>query len=305
MYPNINGKTKPLDEETKKEIAKNITALSMHKIGGAVVFSTDSILTSIFCGIVVLGAYSNYTLITSAIVSIFVIFINGIQGSIGNLVASQPVEYVYNRFRVVNFIYSYLASFTTICLVVLFQPFIKVWTGNEIYLLNDSTVILICLSFYLTRMRCSVGVFKDAAGLFWHNKWMPIVESGVNLIVSIIFANWFGIDGIFIGTIVSTLVAPFWVEPHILFKHYFKKSSRQYFGKYILNLIIMIMSCIATYCVCSLIPLRGVGYLIIRFIVCISVSNIILMTIYLPTKEFWETLTICKVVINSFFKRRQ
>jgi len=304
MYPNINGKTKPLDEETKKEITKNITALSMHKIGGAVVFSTDSILTSIFCGIVVLGAYSNYTLITSAIVSIFVIFINGTQGSIGNLVASQPVEYVYNRFRVVNFIYSYLASFTTICLVVLFQPFIKVWTGNEIYLLNDSTVILICLSFYLTRMRCSVGVFKDAAGLFWHNKWMPIVESGVNLIVSIIFANWFGIDGIFIGTIVSTLVAPFWVEPHILFKHYFKKSSRQYFGKYILNLIIMIMSCIVTYCVCSLIPFGGVGYLIIRFIVCISVSNIILMTIYLPTKEFRETLSICKGVIKSFFKRK-
>ena len=65
LFPEISGKTHPLDKETKKEITRNVTAISMHKIGGAVVFSTDNILISTFLGVVVLGAYSNYALITS------------------------------------------------------------------------------------------------------------------------------------------------------------------------------------------------------------------------------------------------
>jgi len=303
MYPEINGKSKPLDETTKKEITKNITALSMHKIGGAVVFSTDSILTSIFCGLVVLGAYSNYTLIISAIISIFIMLTNALQGSVGNLVASQSVEYVHDRFKLVNFIYSYLAAFTTICLVVLFQPFISLWTGGDIYLLDFSTVILICLSFYFTRMRSGVGIFKDAAGLFWYNKWMPIVESFVNLMVSVVMASLIGINGIFIGTIISTLVAPFWIEPHILHKHYFKKSSKKYFIRYILDFTIMVIICVITYLICSLIPVGGIWWLILRFAVCILASNILLIIVYFPTKEFKQVFSIGKSLLKNFIKK--
>ena len=51
-----------------------------------------------------------------------------------------------------------------------------------------------------------------------------------------------GINGIFLGTIISTLVAPLWVEPKILYKHYFKKSVWNYFKRYLFDAVIMVVS---------------------------------------------------------------
>lgn len=305
MYPEIRGKSNPLDADTKKEVVKNVTALSMHKIGSAVVFSTDNILTSIFCGIVVLGAYSNYSLITAALTSMFALFINALQGSVGNLVASQTNEYAYSRFKVLRLIFSYLSAFTTICLVVLLQPFIKLWTNDAIYLLDFSTVILICLSFYFSRMRVSVGTFKDAAGLFWNNKWMPIAESLVNLGVSIVLGYFMGINGIFIGTIVSTLVAPFWVEPYVLYKHYFKRGVADYFKRYVLDFIIMLGACAVCYFVCSLIPDGNIWLLIAKFAACIALSNVLLILAYFKTKEFKDLWKMGKGMLGKIFKKKQ
>ena len=79
LFPRINGKSIPLDDKTKKEIKKNITALSMHKIGSAVVFSTDNILISTFFGLTALGVYSNYSLIITTITTFFILIINAIQ----------------------------------------------------------------------------------------------------------------------------------------------------------------------------------------------------------------------------------
>ena len=47
-----------------------------------------------------------------------------------------------------------------------------------------------------------IDKFKEAYGIFW-DVYAPIVESLVNLVVSIVLAMKFGIIGIIIGTIVS------------------------------------------------------------------------------------------------------
>ena len=304
MFPEIRGKSQPLDNITKKEISKNVAALSMHKIGAAVVFSTDNILVSTFLGVVVLGAYSNYALIISSLASIFILLNNALTASAGNLVASNTVEYTYDRYKKINFIYSFLSAFCTICLITLFQPFISKWTGGGEYLLQFSTVIIICLSFYFTRMRCGVGIFKDAAGLFWHNKWQPIVEALVNLITSIILVKLIGINGIFIGTIISTLVAPFWWEPLILYKYYFKKPVGKYFIRYIIDFAIMCAVCVITYFTCSFIPDGSIWLLIAKFAVCILISGSLLVLAYLPTKEFKELWAMAKGMLSRCFKKK-
>jgi len=302
-FPDINGKSLPLDEITKKGINKNVTALSMHKIGSAVVTSTDNILISMFCGIVILGSYTNYYFITNALASVFALFTNSLMGSLGNLVASQSKEYVFERYKTINFIYAYLSAFSTICLLILFQPFINVWTGGGIYLLDFSTVLLICVSYYLLRMRSGVSVFKEAAGLFWQDRWKPIAESVINLVVSIVLAQLMGINGIFIGTIVSTIAAPLWVEPYILYKHYFKKSVWEYFKRYIIDALIMVAGAVICYFVCLFIPDGGIWWLILKFATCIILSNVILILAYLPTKEFKELWQMGKNVLKSIFKK--
>lgn len=305
LFPEINGKAQPIDKDTKKEITKNVTALSMHKIGGAMVFSTDNILISAFLGVVVLGAYSNYNMITASIVSVFSLINNAIQASAGNLIASTDKEYVYSKYKTINFMFSFLSAFCIICLVSLFQPFIAKWTGGGEYMLEFSTVLMIVLSFYLTRMRTATNLFKDAAGLYWQNKWQPIVESVVNLVTSIVLVKLIGINGIFIGTIISTLVAPFWWEPYVLYKHYFKRSVKEYFGRYLLDFIIMIVCCGITYFVCSFIPDGSWLLLIAKFAVCIVLSLVLLVIAYLPNKEFKELFNMGKNILKNIFHRKK
>ena len=58
MYPYLLEKdAKKLDSKTLKLIAKNTYAMSLHKIGGTVVTSTDNIVISKFSGIVEVGKY--------------------------------------------------------------------------------------------------------------------------------------------------------------------------------------------------------------------------------------------------------
>ncbi len=298
LYPEINGKAEKLDSATKKEITKNVTALSLHKIGAAVVFSTDNILVSTFLGVAILGVYSNYALIISTISTFIGLISNAMKASAGDLVASTSIDYVYERYKKTNFIFEYFSSMTTICLVTLLQPFILKWTGDTQYLLDFSTVVLLCLSYYLSTMRGGVGLYKEAAGLFWQDRWKPIAESVVNLGVSIGLAYVMGINGIVVGTIVSTLIAPFWVEPHVLYKYYFKKSVKSYFLRYALDFVIMIVCGVATYFICSLIPDGNLLLLAVKFVACFIITNILLILAYLPTGDIKNSLEIVKNLLR-------
>lgn len=305
LFPDLKVKGEKLDETTRKEINKNIAALSLHQIGGAVVFSTDNILISSILNISTLGAYSNYYLIISSLISLFGVFSTAIIGSVGNLVASSEKDYVYSKYRQINFLFSYLSGFTTICLICLYQPFINMWTGGGVYLLSDFSVVLICLSYYLNRMRLGTNILKETTGLYWQDRWKPILEASINLVVSIILGYLIGLNGIIIGTIVSTLVAPFWVEPYVLYKHYFKRGVADYFKRYVLDFIIMLGACAVCYFVCSLIPDGNIWLLIAKFAACIALSNVLLILAYFKTKEFKDLWKMGKGMLGKIFKKKQ
>ena len=272
----------------------------MHKIGSAIVFSTDNILISAFISLTVLGAYSNYALIITTLTSLFFMLNNSFMGSIGNLIATCDIEHCYKKFRLVNFIYTYLTAFTTICLFVLVQPFIKVWTShNPEYLLDTTSVILICVSYYLTRMRGGVLVFKECAGLFWNDRWKPIVEAVVNLVASLLLVKPLGLNGVILGTIISTLIAPFWVEPLVLYKHYFHKSLFKYFSRYMIDTAIMVVVGAVCYFTCALLPEGGLGLLVLRFVVCAILCAGLLLVFNLLTHEGREIFSKIKSKLFS------
>ena len=303
LFPDIHGKSQPIDKETSQEIKKNVVALSLHRVGWVLVCSTDNILISAILGLTLLGAYSNYYLVVSSVIAIFTLLTSSLTGSVGNLIASTDKEYVEARFKQINILLSLFTSFCTICMLCLFQPFVQVWTGGGIYLLKFSSVILLCVSFYLGRMRTVINIFKDGAGLFYQNRISPIIEAVVNLVTSIILGLWLGLNGIILGTIISTMVAPFWSEPFVLYKHYFKKSVWEYYKTFIRDAIIMLVAGVACYVICSFLPVGGIWWLILRFVVCIALCTILLCALYAPTKDFKDIVKSVKNKLKSFRKK--
>lgn len=298
LFPEITSSSNNISKEEKSGLYKNIGALSCHKIGAISIYSTDNIVISAMLGLAVLGAYSNYYLIVSSLTAIANLILNALGASVGNMIASKDKEYVYSKFKTVNFIFSYFSAFCTICMIVIFQPFMQAWTGGGIYLLDYVTVLLLCLSFYLGRMRSGVILFKEAAGLFRQDMAKPVVEAIVNIVASIVLAHFFGLKGVVLGTIISTIVAPLWVEPKVLFKHYFKRSSKSYFMQYAIDFVVMIVVAIICYFVCNLLPSGLIG-LVLKVIVCVVLSNVLLILANCWRKEFKDVLQIAKSWIRK------
>lgn len=286
-YPYLKEKnTGKIPPQIFTEIKKNTGAMIFHKIGTIIVFATDNVIISKFIGLVSVGIYANYCTITNAVTAFISKFFNGISASIGNLAVEESVEFQEKTLFRVLFINFYLYNFSCTCLMTLLNPFIgDVWLSHK-FLFDTWIVLMISVKTYITGMRGAVQTFKNAKGLYWYNKYMPIYESIINLGVSLWLVKTMGVAGVLIGTIVSSLLTSVWIEPYVLYKYGFKKKSTSYWKHYILYSGIFALTMAVNYGLNSLVGVGGILGFVIKFVISVSVPNLIMYIIFRKKDEF-------------------
>ena len=303
LYPYLKQKTvQPLPAPVRQDISKNIRAMIAHKLGSVVVFGTDNVLIAYFVGAVSVGLYSNYLLITQSLKSAYSMIFRAMTASIGNLCAAEDTAHAQAVFWRVDLLTRWIYGFSAVCLVVLLNPFISLWLGAD-YLFPMPIVLLIVSSFYVTGMRQSVLTFREAMGLYWYDRHKPLFESAINLAVSILLAKPFGIVGIFIGTVVSTLSTCTWVEPYILFRHGFGAPVGKYFARYALNVLLTAAAGAATWYICALLPAAGFEAFLVKVLLCCVLPNLFFLLVYGKTSEFHYFLTLGKSVLGKWMHK--
>ena len=225
--------------------------------------------------------------------------ISGIGAGVGNLIATENEEKIYEIFKTTFFISFWIYSFATIFLYNLLEPFINWWIG-EGYLLNKFVFLVVLFNFYINGMRSVIGTYKSKAGLFVQDKYMPALEGVVNLVMSLILIKYLGLVGVFLGTTISTLTIPFWNQPRIVYKELLKKSVSKYFITYLVYLMIMLGVGWITGNLCNLI-VGGYSFtsLIVRGVVCVIIPNTIYFILFFNTREFQYLWISIKNQINN------
>ncbi|WP_423409247.1 lipopolysaccharide biosynthesis protein [Heyndrickxia sp. MSNUG] len=286
-YPYIKtNEIYSLDIKTKENLVKNVKAMFMHNIGGFLVFGTDNLLISSFISVATVGLYSNYVMITSQLSSLVNPILGGIGGSVGNLIATENGEKNYSIFKVSFLVNFWVFSLSVIFLYNLLEPFINWWIGEQ-YILNHLSFIFILINFYLTGMRTAIATFKNKAGLFTQDKYVPIFEGLINLISSLILVKFYGLAGIFMGTTLSTLLTIFWTQPIIVYKNVFKVTVNSYFMKYAFYLFLtLFVGYITTLVTNTFTNDEGLLDLILKGLVCLIVPNLFYFSIFYKTEEF-------------------
>ncbi len=247
QYPFLKDKkykNTKISSEEKESLIKNIKALGLNKLGDVMISSTDNLLISYFFNLATLGLYANYKIIIEAAHGAMRVFYLSITASIGNICATENDNIIYKGFKGINFVNYLLFSITTSLLIILFQPIISLWVGKR-FLLDFSTTVLICIVFFLCGIRRIILNYHDAFGLFWADKYKALIEAAVNLVLSIIFLKRYGVNGIFIGTIVSNICVGIWFEAYVVYKHGFKRQFITYLG----TITIYILASVFTTCV--------------------------------------------------------
>ena len=241
LYPYIKEKNdERLDKRTMKKIFRDIKAMFLNRLGVTVVKFTDTIIISRFLGVIEVGLYSNYQMITSSLTTIITQIFTSITASVGNFVVTETKEKTEKLFYRIFFMDFWIYTVVSVCLVTVMNPFIKFWVGEE-YLLSNEIVIALVINFYLSGMKLTITTLKDALGIYWRDRYRPVATAILNLVVSIILVKYIGILGVILGTIISTLAVDLIVEPYILYKYTFNKKVTDYYKRYFMYMIIFVL----------------------------------------------------------------
>lgn len=300
LYPYLKEKDiSPLPVEILHDIRRNVGAMILHRIGAVAIFSTDNILISKFVGIGTTGLYSNYVMIRGFLNVMVNALFNAITPALGNLNATETEQNRQAAFRRLNFFSAWLFGWMSICLLWLYDPFIRIWLGGN-YLLPRPVVLIIVINFYVNSMRIPVANTKSVMGLFWDERYKSILEPPLNLAVSILLAQRWGIFGILAGTLISTMALPFWVEPLGLYRHGLKQPIGEYFLRYLGHLLLTAAAGGLTGLACSAAG-EGLFGFVLRLLFCILIPNAVYLAVYCRTSEFCFMKEMAKQIINKFF----
>lgn len=202
-------------------------ALMLHKIGDAARLQTDSMIISALIDVNLVGFVENYNKVILFVSNFANIIFNSVMSGFGNLIATESREKQYDMFRVYRFFACWVYGFSAIGFYMLLSPLIELWVGAD-RVLPVTAVGFILLDYYFKGDRIVLSNFKTAAGIFEQDRFLPLIQGAVNLALSIGLVPAMGLAGIFVGTVVSGLIANI-VRPFIIYRVCFERPAGQYF----------------------------------------------------------------------------
>lgn len=279
MYPQYVCKGK-VSKDLLSGMKKQVSGLMVTKLCAVTRNSFDSIFVSAFLGLTTTAMYGNYYYIMNAIIGVLMVVSNSMLAGVGNSIVTDSVEKNYKDLQKINFIYMWIAGWCTICLLCLYQPFMKIWVGEEL-MFSIPVMISFCIYFYALEMGVVRGVYSDAAGLWWENRYRAIAEAIANIILNYCLVQFMDVMGIIIATLISLLIINFGLGSQIVFKYYFKnKKLHEYFLCHVKYFLVTAFISIITYLIIGTVTVDGILGLLIKAFICVILPNILYILIY-------------------------
>lgn len=195
-----------LINEYRPQIIQYVKDVFVSRIGAVIYYSTDNIILSVIKGSLLTGYLSNYTLITGQLNTVVNQVLSSVQATFGNFISvtnsNEEKMKMTNNYFCVNFC---IGNFCMLCFSLLAQPFIKLFFG-EAMLLDLSTAIWLGVNLLLTFLIQLPSQVFVIYKLFRYDRPIIIVSATLNIIISIILVNIFGINGVLIGTFLTSLI---------------------------------------------------------------------------------------------------
>ena len=291
--------TTKLSKESEKKIVTNIKGLIATRIGNVMVNSTDSILISAIVGSSILGLYSNYQMVTSGLLGFTKILPNAITASLGNMGAVEDAKNVADGYRYIDMSFFIIYGVLSVALLNILNPIVGTFFGKD-RCLPFSSALIISILFFLNNSKSLFDTYKSSLGLYWYDRYRPVISGITNIVTSIILGNIMGFDGIMLATILTYVAIDLWVEPMIIFHRGFHSSSRKYISFAMARLALITLLMIGTHYASSWLPEFGLIAIISRALIALVISSIVLAALFGKNKYVVQSV---KAVKKFIFKR--
>lgn len=179
--------------------------LAWTQVGYLVLNNVDALLLMEFSGPVMVSIYTAYNYILR--------FLNEIASrmelasvySFGNVFAKKE-EKINKLFKEYLMMFILVAFCMSITFMIGIRGFIMIWVGKENYILSYLTVTLFTATLFFNILYYPLVAVINASGLFKDNKRHIFICAFINVVLSVILINFFGINGILFGTVIAFIV---------------------------------------------------------------------------------------------------
>lgn len=285
-YPLLTEKNiEKLDDKELKTINKNVRGLIIHKLSDVCVNQTDSLLTSMFSNLAMVGLFSNYKMIMNAISGYISTIFTSTVSTLGNIVAVEKRETQLSLFNSYNFINFWIYGFSCLAFLFLLKPSIIILWGEK-YTIDQYYVFFICLNFYIAGQLTAYCNFKAANGSFTDDRYLVLFSAILNLVISVILAKTIGLVGIYVGTTITYLFE-ITVRPAMSYEKFTVGKVRDFYFNLLKYFLSVVLAGIVLHLLFKYLPLGYdlLGY-ICKIIIVAIIPNVIFFLLYRKTNEF-------------------
>ena len=298
-YPVFRRRVAPLPEEEQNRIFQDVGALALSKISFVMLNSTDSLIISAFVGLEWVGLLSNFSMIVEAITGVLSQIIGAISASMGNFFAKEDSESSYKLFRHVDFMNFWLYGFCAIALLILLNPFVKLWLGTE-YTLSWFIVSALVGRFFVAGIMNMFSTFRSSLGLFVQGKYRPLAAAGMNIVLSVALSKYWGAAGVLLATVITRLCINLWHSPLVIHRDGFERSVKPYYLVWFWRLLILVGTACLLIIISDYVFINGVTYvnfaLMVGFVAVIP--NLIFLLCFYRSEDCRYFMTLMKSVVH-------
>ncbi|MBQ6830833.1 MAG: polysaccharide biosynthesis C-terminal domain-containing protein [Clostridia bacterium] len=169
--------------------------------------NTDVMVLTVFSTLENVSIYGVYTLVTSSIRQLVTAAITGVQALLGNMIANEEQDNLSRFYSLYHWGLHTIAALLFTVTGLLIVPFVRLYTAD----VTDADyhvpvfAVLITLAYFLSTIRHGNYVLIRAAGHYKRTQHATLIESTLNLVISVVCVFRFGLIGVAVGTVAATL----------------------------------------------------------------------------------------------------
>ncbi len=262
---------------------KQIKHLMVHKINGLISYNIDVLIISKVLGLASVAIYSTYNYIINMLRQMLEKISGATLAIIGNSL-TKSVDKSYDIFYELNSMVYFLSIIICVPLTFALNSFINIWYEGEIF---TSFLIAIVFSTYLFGyiIKIPITTFVNAAGLFKETKKCAIMDTVINLVLSLVLVWKIGIAGVVLATTISVLIAEYFMKNIVIHKYIFKKNPTYFYLKNIKFIVVFLVDLFLTSLLFKFITIPNIFIWFLVYIIFFIVNSIIIYIIFKLMKE--------------------
>lgn len=224
---------------TEEPIKQKWNGIAQH-IAAVVLNDTDVIVLTFFSTLSNVSIYSVYYLVVSGVKSICTSFTSGIEALEGELWAKKDAGNLKKIYKKTEWIIHMVTVFVFTCTGILIAPFVQVYTKGIVDVNYDQPLFgaLITMAISMVCFRLPYAIMILAAGHYKQTQKVYIIAASINICVSVLAVQQFGLIGVALGTLVALIYQTIWMAI------YCSKNLVQNTGKETMRLMLIDIMCV-------------------------------------------------------------